>query len=313
MATFVSWNATVNRHWTGIDSSNHTGNASFGRPGAIEQIETLVVPCLLSFTVVLGIAGNSISLWYITRLRKVSSATDVLLLDLTITNILVILASIFYLIHLIPGCQFSKLLLEARLLIGLVNIYSNPPFMAGIAIDRYLAISHPIRSHAWRRPRYYVALSIITWLAVLALTLTAFHFTRNVVDESITCREKILTRRSQQIFMLFCEVISFVMPVIVLLICYALTMKKLKEVGSGKISMKLMKTKVLKTISGILILLLFCFAPFHITELTVLEKRSDYLNPKLYGRAQRKVSDSCFIFAILQAAITGMSNICWHP
>ncbi|XP_038630750.1 somatostatin receptor type 5-like [Scyliorhinus canicula] len=264
MATFVTWNATASRHWTGVYSSNHTVNASLGIP---EAVETFVLPCLLSFTVVLGIVGNSISLWHITRLKKVSSATDVLLLDLTIANVLVILASIFILIHLIPACNFMKPLLDAQLLIGLVNLYGSPLFMSCIAIDQYIAVAHPIRSHAWRRPRYYVALSIVAWLAVLSLSLPAFHFNRNVVDEILSCEDKIITRKSWQIFLLFCEIISFVIPVLVLLLCYALTIKKLIKVGAGKESMELMKTKVRRNISGILALLLLCFAPFHIAEL----------------------------------------------
>ncbi|XP_038644183.1 kappa-type opioid receptor-like [Scyliorhinus canicula] len=233
----------------------------------MERIETLVLPCLLGFTVVLGVAGNSISLWYITRRKKVSSATAVLLLDLTITNVLVILASIFYLIHLIQQIKFTKRLLEAHLLIGTVNIFGNPPFMACIAIDQYIAVVHPIRCHNWRRPRYYVALSIVIWLLVLSLSVAAFHFKRNIVDESISCKDKILMRKPLQIFMLVCEMVSFVIPILVLVICYALTVKKLREVGAGKESMKLMKTQVLRTISGILAVLLFCFAPFHIPQL----------------------------------------------
>ncbi|XP_067870024.1 lysophosphatidic acid receptor 6-like [Heterodontus francisci] len=279
MATFVSWNATITGPWSEANSSNLTGNASLGHSvdktfEKMQRIQMIVLPCLLIFVVVLGIAGNSIALWHIARLKKVSSATDVFLLDLTITNVLVILASIFFLIQFIPECVLVKPFLDAHIILSLINIYGNPPFMTCIAIDQYIAVVHPIRSRAWRRPRYYVILSIAIWLSVLAMSLVTFFMLRTNVADDVSCKVKPLVLRPWQIFKLFSEVTFVAIPLLILLICYALTTKKLIEVGAGKESMELMKKKVLKTIVGILALLFFFFASYHIPEIYFVNPRT---------------------------------------
>ncbi|XP_038644186.1 G-protein coupled receptor 183-B-like [Scyliorhinus canicula] len=272
MASFMTWNVTVTTTWSELHSPSQSRNTSFvpsinSTSHAWDQTNITVYICFFSLVLLLGISGNAIALWHIIKSKKLSSATDVLLLDLTISNLSVIVASTLnimaFTIHVISVQLFNNFIL----LLYTINLYANPPFMACIAVDQYIAVVHPIRSQAWRKRKYYVALSIATWLAVFTLSLVEFFIKRTVSPYSVPCTEMVRVWRLWEILLFVSEVIVFAIPVLILLICYFLTSKKLLEMGKGKESMRLMKKKVLMTIGGILTVLLFCFAPYHVPEL----------------------------------------------
>ncbi|XP_067870023.1 C-X-C chemokine receptor type 1-like [Heterodontus francisci] len=278
MATIVSWNTTVTRSWLEINSTNQTGNASLGP--SMDSADTAnfllylsALPTVLGPLIVLGITGNSVALWHIIRMKQISSPTDVLLLDLTIMNILVILDFTIILLQFALTFIFVKILGHIIAIVNVITLYGNPLFMACIAIDQYIAVVHPIRSHAWRKLRYYVVLSVAAWLALLALSLACFYATEGPSHNNFLCSAQALLWEENLVLMLCPELFAFFIPILVLLACYVLIAKKLIKVGDGKVSMELMKKKVLRTIWAILALLLLCFAPFHITELFFLIKK----------------------------------------
>ncbi|XP_055503387.1 somatostatin receptor type 4-like [Leucoraja erinacea] len=265
MATSVSWTVRNNEVLSGINSTNETGSGTLA-PYSHTFVKTfeMVMICYFPVVIGLGTVGNSVALWHIVRPKRVLATNEVLLLDLIILDFLIIVSFLVEAINIIPAWKM-RFFDYASYLVALLNLHGSPSFMTFIAIDQYIAVAHPILFHAWRRPRYYIVLSLIIWLFVLVLTIPVFVITMPSANRACEMGHSIAM--GWKIHLLFSHVILSVIPVLVLLVCYALTANKLKEVGVGKESMKLMRKQVLKTIGAILALLLFCFAPFHCGEL----------------------------------------------
>ncbi|XP_038643691.1 mu-type opioid receptor-like [Scyliorhinus canicula] len=266
MAIIGTWNATL---------TNQTGNDSIGQPtdNANESnfmVHLRVIPLFLVLCIVLGIIGNAIALWHIIRKKQFSSPTDVLLLDLIIMNILIILASGIAILEIEHSFISVQLLGFIDVITNVISLYGNPAFMTCIAVDQYIAIVHPITFHAWRKPRYYVVLSLTAWLTFLTLGVLIFFHRKGTLDNPFSCRAQVSIWERNLVLILCTELVVFFIPILILLTCYALSAKKLIEVGAGKESMEMMKKKVLRTILAILALLLLCFAPFHVIELSFI-------------------------------------------
>ncbi|XP_067833087.1 G-protein coupled receptor 183-like [Heptranchias perlo] len=321
MATFVGWDATVTESWLEINSTIQAGNVTLG-PSMESTFEAsfmrqlFFLPIINSPILLSGIIGNSIALWHIVRLKKVSSPTDVLLLDLIIIDLFVILSSTIEIVQCTLQYSSVKFLGDLCFILSIINLYGIPPFMTCIAIDQYIAVVHPIRSHSWRRPRYYVGLSIATWLIVFSLSLVHFFFTKGTLKDPLSCKALVSLWSGRPVLHLCSEVVTFFVPIVILLACYALTAKKMIEVGAGKESMELMKKKVLKTIWAILALLLFCFAPFHIIELSFVLKNllsPEYKISMWLKKDEDQASESYVISAILHPGTAAISWAHWFP
>ncbi|XP_041031401.1 lysophosphatidic acid receptor 6-like [Carcharodon carcharias] len=235
------------------------------------MMHLLVIPIFLGPCFLLGITANSVALWHI-KGKKISSPTDILLLDLIIMNIVIILASaitILKIIHLFISVQLLDYFVIST---NIISLYGSPFFMTCIAIDQYITVVHPMKFHACRKPRYYVVLSIAAWLTMLTLSLVVFFLARGPLGNSFTCSAQVSAWEQNLVLMLCPEIVVFFIPILILLTCYALSAKKLSEVGTGKESMEMMKKKVLRTIWAILALLLICVAPYHVTEMSFIPK-----------------------------------------
>ncbi|XP_078269217.1 G-protein coupled receptor 183-like, partial [Rhinoraja longicauda] len=269
MATSFSWTVRKNGVLSGSNSTNETGSATLApSTHALDETMIIMLNCCLPLVIILGTAGNSVALWHIVRPKKVLSATEVLLLDLIIVDFLIIISAICGSLVSILGLQI-QLLHAISLFVTLINLYGSPSFMTFIAIDQYIAVAHPILFHAWRRPRYYVVLSVLIWLFVLLLISPGFYVYISTFTDDSPCQTMHSMSMGWKIYLLLSEIMLNVIPALVLFACYALTAKKLVEMGVGKESMNLMRKQVLKTIGTILALLLFCFAPYHCGELYI--------------------------------------------
>ncbi|XP_041031382.1 mu-type opioid receptor-like [Carcharodon carcharias] len=276
MALFEIWNVTVTGTLLEINSTIQNGNTSLGASmGNVEDftfmIHVLVITIFLGPCFLLGITANSVALWHI-KGKKISSPTDVLLLDLIIMNIFIILASAIAILKIMQSFISVQLVDYFVVSTNIFSLYGSPVFMTCIAVDQYIAVVHPIKFHAWRKPKYYVFLSVAAWLTMLILSLVVFFLARGQLDNSITCSAQVSAWEQDLVLKLCPEMVVFFIPILILLTCYALSANKLSEVGTGKESMEMMKKKVRRTIWAILALLLICVAPYHVTEMSFILK-----------------------------------------
>ncbi|XP_043538379.1 kappa-type opioid receptor-like [Chiloscyllium plagiosum] len=226
-----------------------------------------IIPIVLAPVIILSIIGNSVALWLLIQ-KKISSPTDVLHLNLTIMNIFTMISETVILLQIIKPLIATEILSRINIIANVFVLYGNPVVMTCIAIDQYIAVVHPIKFQTWRRRQYYVILTIAIWFILFVQSLVAYFITTGPLHELLSCDAQIVLWEENIVVLLCHELFTFFIPILILLSCYAITAKKLIAVGSGKESMTVMKKKALRTILAILALLLCCFAPFHMFELS---------------------------------------------
>ncbi|XP_048378282.1 G-protein coupled receptor 4 [Stegostoma tigrinum] len=229
------------------------------------RLDSLFPPTLYIFVIVIGLPTNCLALWAAYLQVKQKNELGVYLLNLSISDLLYIATLppwINYFLHQdnwILGPESCKLF-------GFIlytNIYISIAFLSCISVDRYLAVAHPLRFAKIRRIKTAVITSLVVWtIEIGANCAPLFH--NELFEDRFNhtfCFEKYPMEKWVAQMNLYRVFIGFLFPWILMLFSYQGILKAIK----GNLSTeKGEKVKIKRLALGLIIILLLCFAPYHI-------------------------------------------------
>lgn len=232
----------------------------------------IFLPTVYGIIFILGAIGNGLVIVIMGCQTTVKSMTDKYRLHLSVADLLFVLTLPFWAVEAASSWYFGSFLCVSVHMIYTVNLYSSVLILAFISLDRYLAVVRATNSQAKRKFLANRAIYLGVWLPAALLTVPDLVFARvpsgessdfiligesmEPVDPRIICQrmypqETSLTwtvvSRFQHIL------VGFILPGLVILICYCIIIAKLSQGARGQT----LKKKALKT-TVILILCFFC-------------------------------------------------------
>lgn len=184
----------------------------------------LVVACL-------GLVGNLLVLLVLFHRRSFKKPTDILIGGLAAADFI---TSIF----MIPQPKLSgapdtvlgnvacKLVYSSIFL--WISISSSVFTLTAIAIERYIAVLHPVKFKIWVTPKRLVYWFLAIWLVSFALNSRTFGTT--MVDSTAgKCVVNYSHSAIQIVLGIFVFLIRFIFPAIIMLVCYYLITRSLRQ------------------------------------------------------------------------------------
>ncbi|CAL8290107.1 unnamed protein product [Lota lota] len=246
---------------------------------------------LLCFTYIIifnmAIPGNVLVGLVICVNRRGLTPSDVYLFHLTIADFLLALTLPFWATKAgfqswIFGdfmCKFVSLITEA-------NFYTSILFLVCISIDRYITIVCASSSRIYRK-RYCSWIACVSiWALGVALALPslvneAFELNPGKVacaepKTSSVIKWKLATR-------LLRHVVGFLLPLVVMVTCYGITIARLLRTRSFK------KHRAMRVIMAVVAAFLLCWMPFHLAVITDTLMRMGLL---VFDCAARRSADT---------------------
>ncbi|XP_006799175.1 C-X-C chemokine receptor type 4b [Neolamprologus brichardi] len=234
------------------------------------EFNKIFLPTVYGIISILGIVGNGLVVLVMGYQKKVKTMTDKYRLHLSVADLLFVLTLPFWAVDVAKNWYFGGFLCVSVHMIYTINLYSSVLILAFISLDRYLAVVRATNSQATRKLLANRVIYVGVWLPATILTIPDMVFARvqSVSSSNINFKEQSKDTADsrticQRMYPVESEVIwivvfrfqhilvGFVLPGLVILICYCIIITKLAQGAKGQT----LKKKALKTT----IILIFCF------------------------------------------------------
>ncbi|KAM9604884.1 G-protein coupled receptor 183 isoform 1-T2 [Trichechus inunguis] len=231
----------------------------------------ILMPLHYSIVFGIGLLGNLLALVVIFQNRKKINSTTLYSTNLVISDILFTTALPTRIVYYALGFNWKigDALCRITALVFYINTYAGVNFMTCMSIDRFFAVVHPLRYNKMKRIEYAKGVCIFVWILVFAQTLPLLIIPMSK-DEAkrTTCMEYPNFEDTKFLpwILLGACLIGYVLPLIIILICYSqICCKLFKTAKQNPLTEKSgVNKKAFNTIIFIIIVFVICFTPYHI-------------------------------------------------
>ncbi|XP_023698179.2 prokineticin receptor 1b [Paramormyrops kingsleyae] len=243
-------------------------------------VATIVIGVVLvSIMLVCGV-GNFLFIATLARYKKLRNLTNLLIANLAVSDFLVAVVCCPFLVDYYVVKQLSwdhgLLLCASVSYLQTVSLYVSTNALLAIAVDRYMAIVHPLRPRMKHQTAYCLIVGV--WIVPVLISIPSAYFasettyphgssqTSKVFCAQIWPVDKQLYYRS---YFLFIFGVEFVGPVLTMTLCYLrisqeLWFKTVPGYQTEQIRRRLRgRRKTVVVLIGILTAYILCWAPYY--------------------------------------------------
>ncbi|XP_034418099.1 C-X-C chemokine receptor type 4b [Cyclopterus lumpus] len=237
----------------------------------------IFLPTVYGIIFILGIIGNGLVVVVMGYQKKVKTMTDKYRLHLSVADLLFVLTLPFWAVDAAKTWYFGSFLCVSVHMIYTVNLYSSVLILAFISLDRYLAVVRATNSQATRKLLASRVIYVGVWLPAALLTVPDLVFARlqdressnfpflnesiESADSRIVCQHIYPTEESRKWtvgFRFQHIIVGFILPGLVILICYCIIISKLSQGSKGQA----LKRKAVKTTIILMLCFFSCWLPY---------------------------------------------------
>uniref|UniRef100_A0A3Q2YRB9 Kappa-type opioid receptor n=1 Tax=Hippocampus comes TaxID=109280 RepID=A0A3Q2YRB9_HIPCM len=254
-------------------SRNANASAGAGDEGWEQDALSPIIPIITavySLVFVVGLLGNCLVMYVIIRYTKMKTATNIYIFNLALADALVTTTMPFqstdYLLNTWP---FGQVVCKVFIAIDYYNMFTSIFTLTMMSVDRYVAVCHPVKALDFRTPVKAKVINVCIWILSSAAGIPAFVLGDTQTNLGIT--ECALQFPEPYVYwdtlMKMCVfVFAFVVPVLIITVCYSLMLLRLKTVRM--LSGSRVKDRNLRRITRLVVVVVavfvVCWTPIHI-------------------------------------------------
>ncbi|XP_037321735.2 P2Y purinoceptor 2 isoform X2 [Pungitius pungitius] len=243
-----------------------------------EDYKYILLPVSYSMVFVIGLTLNAIVLYVMLFRTKRWKPSTIYMFNLTMCDTLYVLTLPFliYYFAVKNNWPFNEPLCKIIRFLFYTNLYGSIMFLCCISLHRFIGICYPVRSLSWVNARRAKLVSVAVWACVLLCQAPILYFSRTSKSKNKWICYDTTSPELFDDFLLFSSAVSvlmFVLPFMVVMVCYGLMVRKLLQPGWASeggeragLSARRLKQKSVKMIIVVLATFMLCFLPFHLTR-----------------------------------------------
>uniref|UniRef100_A0A3Q3R0F5 G-protein coupled receptors family 1 profile domain-containing protein n=1 Tax=Monopterus albus TaxID=43700 RepID=A0A3Q3R0F5_MONAL len=223
------------------DTRNVTSDGSW-EPESMSPIIPIIT-AVYSVVFVVGLLGNCLVMYVIIRYTKMKTATNIYIFNLALADTVI---SIDY-----------------------YNMFTSIFTLTMMSVDRYVAVCHPVKALDFRTPVKAKMINVCIWILSSAAGIPAFVLGGTQTNSDIT--ECALQFPEPYVYwdtlMKICVfVFAFVVPVLIITVCYSLMVLRLKSVRmlSGSREKDRNLRRITRLVVVVVAVFVVCWTPIHI-------------------------------------------------
>ncbi|KAM9331678.1 delta-type opioid receptor-like [Pholidichthys leucotaenia] len=229
-----------------------------------------IITAVYSVVFVVGLLGNCLVMYVIIRYTKMKTATNIYIFNLALADALVTTTMPFqstdYLLNTWP---FGQVVCKVFISIDYYNMFTSIFTLTMMSVDRYVAVCHPVKALDFRTPIKAKMINVCIWILSSAAGIPAFVLGGTQTNSDITeCALQFPEPYTYwDTLMKICVfVFAFVVPVLIITVCYSLMVLRLKSVRmlSGSREKDRNLRRITRLVVVVVAVFVVCWTPIHI-------------------------------------------------
>lgn len=242
---------------------------------ATPVIVAIIITALYSIVCVLGLVGNVLVMYVIIRYTKMKTATNIYIFNLALADALATSTLPFQSVNYLMGTwPFGDWLCKIVMSIDYYNMFTSIFTLTTMSVDRYIAVCHPVKALDFRTPRNAKIVNVCNWILssaiglpvmVMASTTTDYHSSSlTVIDCTLLFPHP--SWYWENLLKICVFIFAFIMPVLIITVCYGLMILRLKSVRmlSGSKEKDRNLRRITRMVLVVVAVFIVCWTPIHI-------------------------------------------------
>ncbi|CAN9504342.1 unnamed protein product [Ophioblennius macclurei] len=234
------------------------------------SLTTVFLPIVYIIVFLVGLPSNALAIWVFLFRTKKKHPSSIFMANLALSDLLFVIWVPLKISYHFNGNDWSYGDALCKVLVAFFygNMYCSIFFIACISVQRYRAVVDPL-SQRQKSNRMAVLVCVTVWLVVWFLTIPLYLYDQEVRVTNLnirTCHD--VTRPSQRKiaagYFLTMGTVGFVVPTVVCIISYVLTLNALKGKESQDAGIPKTRRKAVVIIVLVLVMFVLCFTPSNV-------------------------------------------------
>lgn len=268
--SLIVGNTSFMEETAGLVSNMSRGGEQKTVTGRAAVAIAVCITALYSVICVVGLFGNVLVMYGVVRYTKMKTATNIYIFNLALADALATSTLPFQSAkYLMSTWPFGELLCKVVIAIDYYNMFTSIFTLTMMSVDRYIAVCHPVKALEFRTPVKAKIINICVWILSSAIGFPVMVMAVTVTDKGKTiCMLKFpdpdwywdtVTKICVFIF-------AFVVPVLVITVCYGLMIIRLKSVRllSGSKEKDRNLRRITRMVLVVVAAFIICWTPIHI-------------------------------------------------
>ncbi|CAI5766300.1 G54-likeprotein coupled receptor 54-like [Podarcis lilfordi] len=192
-----------------------------------------LVPVFYALIMLLGLVGNSLVIYVISKHRQMRTATNFYIANLATTDIIFLVCCVPFTATLypLPSWVFGDFMCKFVNYLQQVTVQATCITLMAMSMDRCYATLYPLKSLRYRTPQVAMAVSFAIWIGsfILSLPMAVYHRTEVGYWYGLRtyCIEAFTSKSQERIFILYTFLAVYLLPLLTICLCYSIMLKRL--------------------------------------------------------------------------------------
>ncbi|XP_067876903.1 G-protein coupled receptor 54-like [Heterodontus francisci] len=241
-----------------------------------------LVPLFFALIMLVGLVGNSLVIYVISKHRQMRTATNFYIANLATTDIIFLVCCVPFTATLypLPSWIFGDFMCKFVNYLQQVTVQATCITLTAMSMDRCYATVYPLQSLRRRTPRLAMAVSVAIWIGsfILSVPMAMYHRIEWGYWYGLQsyCIEAFPTESQQKAFIVYTFLAVYLLPLVTICVCYTIMLKRVgrpmvepidnnyQQVHHLSERSIAMRTKVTKMVVVIVLLFTVCWGPIQL-------------------------------------------------